>query len=152
MSQDTKYFDLHITGIGYLNRIREVTPQRTAPFLATDIAAIFGASDAVQKTYFDCRVFGGEAKKVIRGAWNCLKADPDAKVLMAFKLGDLHAEPFTYKQGNKAGETGISLKARLLRIEWVKVNGETVYTAPKRQDQEDAPGAATTNERAHNAA
>lgn len=28
---ETKYFDLHIDGIGYLNRAREVTPQRVEP-------------------------------------------------------------------------------------------------------------------------
>ena len=35
--------------------------------------------------------------------------------LIGFTLSDLYAEPFTYKNGDKAGETGVSLKARLLR-------------------------------------
>lgn len=29
---ETKYFDLHIQGIGYLNRVREVKPTRAEPF------------------------------------------------------------------------------------------------------------------------
>jgi len=128
---ETKYFDLHIQGIGYLNRVREVTPSRSDPFWATDIAAIFGSADNVQKTRFDCRVVGTEAQRVVAHAKK--HVDADKKVLVAFKLGDLYAEPFTYEKGPKAGTTGVSLKARLLRIDWVKVDGETVYTAPATQ-------------------
>ena len=127
MSQyETKYFDLHIQGIGYLNRVREVKPSRSEPFWATDIAAIFGSADNVQRTRFDCRVVGTEAKRVIAHAKK--HVDADRKVLVAFKLGDLYAETFTFEKGDKAGTTGISLKARLLRIDWVKVDGETVYS------------------------
>jgi hypothetical protein len=36
------------------------------------------------------------------------------------------AEAFTYKKGERAGETGISLKARLLRIGWAKIDGESL--------------------------
>ena len=48
----------------------------------------------------------------------------DRKVLVSFILSDLYPEVFTYKKGEKAGETGISLKARLLRIGWAKIDGE----------------------------
>ncbi|MGH7261726.1 MAG: DUF3577 domain-containing protein, partial [Nitrospiraceae bacterium] len=34
-----KYFDLHVTGIGYLNRAREVPVPRGQAFLAVDISA-----------------------------------------------------------------------------------------------------------------
>jgi len=46
------------------------------------------------------------------------------KVLIGFTLSDLYAEPFTFKNGDKAGEIGVSLKARLLRVSWAKVDGE----------------------------
>lgn len=125
---ETKYFDLHIQGIGYLNRIREVKPARAEPFWATDIAAIFGSADNVQRTRFDCRVVGAKAQRVIAHAKK--HVDGERKVLVAFKLGDLYPEPFTYEKGAKAGTTGVSLKARLLRIDWVRVDGRLVYTAP----------------------
>jgi len=35
-SNEKSYFDLHISGIGYLNRIREVKPKKGEPFLACD--------------------------------------------------------------------------------------------------------------------
>ena len=44
-NESPKYFDLHTTGIGYLNRIRAVTPQAGNPFLAVTIAALRGSVD-----------------------------------------------------------------------------------------------------------
>lgn len=117
-----KYFDLHITGLGYLNRIREVHPKRGQNFLAVEISALHGAAEAVKYTRFDCRVSGREAERLVRAAIKHLKAK--RKVLVGFKLGDLYPEL-------EAGQTGVSLKARLLQIGWVKVDGKTVYTAPK---------------------
>ena len=132
-----KYFDLHVTGLGYLNRAREVEVTQGRNFLAVDISALHGAADAVQYTRFDCRVSGSEAEKVIR---RCLpKIEADAKVLIGFRLSDVYPELFTYQSGEKEGQTGISLKARLLRVAWVKIDGEAVYTAPRPDDTSDAP-------------
>ena len=127
--KSSSYFDLHVTGLGYLNRVREVNPPRGKPFLAASIGALHGASDAVEKTWFDVRVSGQEAQKVVRD----LMPDAEAgkSVLVGFKLGDLSPETFVYEKGPKAGQTGVNLKARLLRIVWAKVDGKTVYTAPK---------------------
>jgi hypothetical protein len=124
-----KYFDLHINGIGYLSRAREVKPKRSTPFLAVDVTAIHGHADDVQRVRFDAKVAGSEAQKVIRDLMDTIN-DRDRKVLAAFKLGDLYLDQFTYEAGEKAGQTGISLKTRLLRLAWVKVDGEFVYRAP----------------------
>ena len=131
-SNETKqYFDLHTTGIGYLNRVREVNPKEGESFLAITIAALRGSVDNAQYTHFECRVSGKKAQEI------ALRLKPavegNQKVLIAFTLSDLFAESFTFKNGDKAGETGISLKARLLRIAWAKVDGQPFYTA-----QEDA--------------
>lgn len=122
-SQETKYFDLHATGIGYLNRVREVPVKRSQPFLAVDISALHGDSEDIQYTRFDCRVSGSDAKTIIEQLMPIIN-DDNNKVLIGFKLGDLYVDTFTYKSGDKAGQTGVSLKARLLRIDWVKVNGK----------------------------
>lgn len=121
--QETKYFDLHATGIGYLNRVREVPVKRSQPFLAVDISALHGDSEDIQYTRFDCRVSGSDAKTIIEQLMPVIN-DDNNKVLVGFKLGDLYVDTFTYKSGDKAGQTGVSLKARLLRIDWVKVNGK----------------------------
>jgi hypothetical protein len=121
--QETRYFDLHVTGIGYLNRVREVPVKRSQPFLAVDISALHGGSEDVQYTRFDCRVSGSDAKTIIESLMPAIDDDKN-KVLVGFKLGDLYVDTFTFKSGDKAGQTGVSLKARLLRIDWVKVNGK----------------------------
>jgi hypothetical protein len=125
---DKKYFDLHVTGIGYLGRAREVPVRRGEPFLALEINALHGAAEQVEYTRFDCRVTGGEAQALVRQFMPRIN-DRDAKFLVGFRLGDLYPDVFTYQAGEKAGQTGVSLKARLLKIQWIKVDGEWVYTA-----------------------
>ena len=116
-----KYFDLHTTGIGYLNRVREVAPREGSPFLSVTVAALRGNAEDVQYTYFECRVSGKQARQLVRSLQPAIEGE--LKVLAGFKLSDLYAQPFTYKNGDKAGETGVRLKARLLRLMWVKVDG-----------------------------
>ena len=110
-SEKPKYFDLDINGIGYLN-----------PFLSVTIAALRGPADNVQHTHFDCVVSGEEAKDLVRQLIPAVEAE--LKVLVGFHLSDLQAEIFTFKQGERAGTTGISLKSRLLRFQWIKVEGQ----------------------------
>jgi hypothetical protein len=125
---EQKYFDLHITGVGYLNRPREV-PLKRGTFLAVEIAALRGKADEVEYTRFDCRVSGTEAQDLIRK----YKADVEAekKVLVGFKIGDLYPTTFVYDKGQRQGQTGVSLKAHLLRITFIKVDGQLVYQAPR---------------------
>ena len=126
-NETTKYFDLHTNGIGYLNRIREVTPTEGTPFLSVTIAALRGSVDNVQYSHFECRVSGKQAQQIVHQLKPAVEGK--LKVLIGFTLSDLYAESFTFKNGDKAGETGISLKSRLLRIAWAKVDGQPFYTA-----------------------
>ena len=126
-NETMKYFDLHTQGLGYLNRIRDVTPKEGAPFLSVTLAALRGRVDNVQYTHFECRVSGKQAQDIVRKLKPAVEAN--LKVLIGFTLSDLYPEVFTFKNGDKAGETGISLKARLLRIAWAKVDGQPFYTA-----------------------
>ena len=63
------------------------------------------------------------------------------EVLMGFRLGDLWTDLFRYSRGEKAGETGVSLKARLLFVSWVKVDGKLVYQAHPKAESDDAVAA-----------
>jgi hypothetical protein len=126
-NETKQYFDLHTQGIGYLNRIREVTPKEGSPFLSVTIAALRGSVDNAQYTHFECHVSGKQAQQIVRQLKPAVEGS--LKVLIGFTLSDLFAESFTFKNGDKAGETGISLKARLLRIAWAKVDGQPFYTA-----------------------
>jgi len=126
-AEKPKYFDLDIHGIGYLNRVREVTPENGFPFLSVTIAALRGPVENVQHTHFECVVVGEEAKDLVRQLTPAVEAD--LKVLVGFHLSDLQAETFIFKNGNRAGTTGIGLKSRLLRFQWIKVEGQP-FPAP----------------------
>ena len=130
-SEKPKYFDLDIHGIGYLNRVREVTPENGSAFLSVTIAALRGPVGNVQHTHFDCVVSGEEAKDLVRQLMPAVEAD--MKVLVGFHLSDLQAEAFTFKQGERAGTTGVGLKSRLLRFQWIKVDGQP-FLAPVARD------------------
>jgi hypothetical protein len=134
-SHEKSYFDLHITGLGYLNRIREVKPKKGKPFLACDIAALHGSCDAPEYCRFDVCVPGREAQHLVRRCQQAVEAEK--KVLIGFRLGDLWTDVFTYSKGKRAGEQGVSLKAHLLFVPWIKVDGKTVYKADPRPDGAD---------------
>lgn len=132
-SNEAKYFDLHTTGIGYLNRIREVKPRgKGKPFMAVTVAALRGSTDSAEYTYVDCNVVGEEAEKLVR---RCLPAvDADKKVLVSFRIGDIWPDLFTYEKGEKKGQSGVSLKGRLLFINWIKVDGVLVYESKPKEN------------------
>ena len=130
-SSDVKYFDLHTTGIGYLSRVREVIPQDGKPFWSVTVAALRGSVDDAQYTHFECGVSGKQAQEVVRRLQPAVEGK--LKVLIGFTLSDLNAETFSFKRGERAGTTGINMKARLLRIAWAKVDGQPFYSEdPKR--------------------
>jgi len=122
---ETKFFDLHTSGIGYLNRLRTVNPTNGRPYQAVTIAALRGNADNVQYTYFDCIVVEEEAKNVLL---NFVDTDEkEAKYLIGFNIGDIYPETFTYSSGIKQGQTGISLKGRLIKIKWLRKNNALIY-------------------------
>ncbi|MCP3885586.1 MAG: DUF3577 domain-containing protein, partial [Propionibacteriaceae bacterium] len=89
-NETKQYFDLHTTGIGYLNRIREVTPKEGSPFLSITIAALRGSVDNAQYTHFECRVSGKQAQEIVRQVKPAVEGN--LKVLIGFTLSDLFAE------------------------------------------------------------
>ncbi|WP_029134151.1 DUF3577 domain-containing protein [Sedimenticola selenatireducens] len=124
-NESNKYFDLHTSGIGYLNRVREVKPEKGTPFLSVTITALHGSVDDVHYAHFECPVSGKKAQQVVSQLKPAVEGK--LKVLVGFTLSDLSAESFTHKHGDKAGQTGVSLKARLLRIWWAKVDGQPFF-------------------------
>ncbi len=134
MASQQNHFDLHVYGIGYINCIREVPVKQGENFWACSLSAIHGDKNDIHYTNFDICVSGVEALLCIKKLQ--ISDNGKKKILIGFKLGDLHTDIFTYAQGQKKGETGVSLKARLLLISWVKVDGKTVYKAPTSDKQQ----------------
>jgi hypothetical protein len=122
-AERNSFFDLHVQGVGYLNRIRDVKVKK-GQFLACSISAVRGDVSDVDYTKFDVRVTGSEAKEIVKR----LKAEVDAKkaVIVGFKLGDIYPEKFVYENGDRKGEVGVVIKGRLLKVRFAKVDGVIV--------------------------
>ena len=123
-TSQSSYFNLHVEGVGYLNRVRTVTPKKGQEFLACTVSAMRGSTDDIGYTRFDCRVSGADAKKIVKQ----LESDVTAEktVLIGFKIADIYPELFTFEKGEKKGQPGVSIKGRLLRVKFAKVNGESI--------------------------
>ena len=134
---ESSYFDLHVEGVGYLNRVRTVKPKskkKGQEFLACTVSAMRGSTDDVGYTKFDCRVSGSDAQKVVRQ----LEADVTAqkKVIIGFRIADIYPELFTFENGERQGQAGVSIKGRLLRVKFAKVDGESIALAQSSSDSE----------------
>lgn len=127
----SSYFNLHIDGLGYLSNIREIT-SANGLFLSCTINALHGSTEKPEYTRFDVTVSGKQASSLIR---RCQKAvDEEKKVLIGFKLSNLTADVFTLTKGAHAGESRASLRARLIKISFIKVGQNMVYKAEKPAD------------------
>lgn len=153
------FFNLHVSGIGYLNRVRWVDlnrgrgGRRTEPFLCCGVNALHGSTNDPNRTSFDFKVSGEENIELINSLAEAV--DNRQKVLITFKAGDIY--PHMYErnardeQGRDTGhkEVAAIIKGRLIRINTVKVNGELVY---KRLDSESEEGGQPVDEAIESAA
>ncbi len=119
-SNEKSYFDLHTSGIGYLQRIREVPVRggrRAQPFLACTVAAMFGSAKDPSYRYFDVKVSGSEAKKLVQRYIGI--EDQRQRPLIRFRIGDLWGDAYIRPKGQRKGEAAANLKGRLLKAELV---------------------------------
>ena len=121
---NSSFFNLHVEGVGDLNRVRTVKPKKGQEFLACTVSAMRGSTADLSYTKFDCRVSGAEARKIVK----LLEPDVAAEktVIIGFKIADIYPELFTFEKGDRKGQPGVSIKGRLLRVKFAKVNGEAV--------------------------
>ncbi|EFE1470645.1 DUF3577 domain-containing protein [Escherichia coli] len=124
----TEYFNLTLKGLGYLSNIRQVNHQN-GTFLSCVVNALSGLTDSPSYVRFDVTVAGKEATSLIA---RCQKAvDEDRKVLIGFTMSNPSTDIFTLNRGEHAGEQRVSLKARLIKVEWIKIGQDMVYKTEK---------------------
>lgn len=122
---DIGQYELITRGIGYLNRIKEVTPRDGDPFLSCSIAALSGPIDDPDYRYVETIVTDANARHLVR---RCVQAvEAEKKVLIAFRLSDMQADPYIRTKGEKAGEAAATLESKLIHVGLIKVDGERVY-------------------------
>lgn len=139
-SNQSSFFNLHVEGVGYLNRVRTVKPKKGQEFLACTVSAMRGSTDDIAYTKFDCRVSGAEAHKIVKRLEPEVAAEKS--VIIGFKIADIYPEMFTFEKGDKKGQTGVSIKGRLLRIKFAKVNGEAIdLPQPARSSEPESVAA-----------
>jgi hypothetical protein len=138
-SSQPSYFNLHVEGVGYLNRVRTIKPKKGQEFLACTVAALRGSDSDVSYTKFDCRVSGADAQAIVKRLEDDVAAEK--AVLIGFRIADIYPELFTFEKGDRKGQPGVSIKGRLLRIKFVKVNGKSIdVPQPASADEaEDVP-------------
>jgi Protein of unknown function (DUF3577) len=123
-NKSSNYINLHISGIGYLGRVREVEVRKGKPFVACSIRAMFGekgVKDGIQYTPFDAKAVSAQAEEVLRD-FMADANNKDKRVTVQFKIGDPEINSFQYGTGVKQGQAGVVMKGRLLKIQrvWVK--------------------------------
>lgn len=139
-SNETSYFDLHVEGVGYLNRVRIVRPKKGQEFLACTISALRGPVGEVEYTKFDCRVSGVEARRIVRQLEPEVAAEKS--VIIGFRLSDIYPEAFTFEKGERKGQQGLSIKGRLLKVGFAKVEGQSIPLSDPAESAEPAGASA----------
>lgn len=151
-ASEVTYFDFISTGIGYLNRVREVTPKhgrRGDTYTACTINVIVGPSDAVEYREFDMRVVGSQAFEALNIIDQARQGDND-KIIVTFRAGDARPEDYTFqRKDSRSGEVEpvrrFKLKGRLLQIMSAKINGVPLelpqVERPVSDSTESTPGA-----------
>lgn len=136
MSQSTQtqntYFNLTADGIGFLNRPRTVNTKKSSYYACTIQAS---RGDANDKTRFDLRVVGGEAKTLFAQLLEDFPALTSSNfrdhptVVVGFRAGDIVATTFetTNRETGEKVQTP-TIDGRLLKFKFIKVNGELWYT------------------------
>ncbi len=95
------------------------------------INALSGPTGNPAYVRFDATVAG---KKTTHLTSLCQKAvDEDQKVLLGFTLSNLTSDIFTLNKGDHAGEQRVSLKARLIKVDWIKIGQAMVYKVEKTE-------------------
>ncbi|VEA48535.1 Periplasmic protein TonB [Salmonella enterica subsp. arizonae] len=105
---ERKYFDLHTRGIGYVNRLRTVTPKRGNPFTAYTIAALRGTTDEPEYTYIDVRVYNEKAVELLESCQDAL--GKKQRVLIGFNIGDIYPSVLPMRKGIKKVSSAVALK------------------------------------------
>jgi hypothetical protein len=134
----SSFFDFIANGVGYFYpRFVNVNKGgRKTSFWAARISVLKGPKGNPSFETIDAKVTDqADLIKLIQDLMPHAKAKRN--VLVGFSIGDLWANPYPRKiideHGNDTGETepAAIIKARLIKIDWAKVDGEMVYRRPR---------------------
>ena len=146
MSNDTKYYDITIRGVGNLYRPRIVKPKEgnNNEYKAIDINMLNGHEDNVKYVRFSTKIVGNHAKEVLTRHWDRLvKADRDGQEILAQAV-ITDPRPASYQ--TKQGEVRHYIQGRLVWLSFIRIDGEEIYKAPPREANGASSQTSSTNE------
>ncbi len=123
-STQVKFFDFVTTGVGYINDLRVISKQGG---LACKITALVGDANAEPQDkyrFLQLNVTG----KLANAQMAVVKKAMDAgkRIFVSFSVGELRPHEFTYEKGEKAGQKGLSLKGRLIKLNYAKADKDVI--------------------------
>lgn len=137
-THEPKIYNLHTTGMGFINRLRRVDVKKGPSYYAVSIGALYGVVDdatgRAESSLYDLRVVTSraiDATETLKTAF-----EEGKKIFIEFKAGDTHAEAFQYKSGVKAGTWGACIKGTLLDIRRAWVEGKLIIDTVEKPDNE----------------
>jgi len=124
-NEEVKFFDITTHASGYPRRAREIPVQKGSAYNRVDMGARFGRAGDLGYVNYDLKVSGQSVTEDYEKVTAAINSD-DHEVVWCVTIGDAYPKPFTYKNGAKKGETGVTMMGRLLKIIWCSVDGELV--------------------------
>ena len=97
-----------------------------------------GDGEAPEYTRFDLIIRGGKAQQRVMSLRDAVERQQ--KVIVAFKLGDIYPDLFTYESGERKGQPGVAIKGRLLQINATTIDGIRVDWADAGMPDETPDG------------
>lgn len=125
---DRRDIELRITGVGCISKMTQLDSATGIPLVGCEILAFGHGSPRT----FEVTAIGELAQTLIRECSHTLNSG--SSVYVRFVFDDVWTNVFTPRAGRSAGRAVACLKARLVAVEWIKVDGKTVY----QQQGEDA--------------
>ena len=141
---ETQYINFHAEGICYVNRFRTNEAQNGDTWCSVTLGFLHGAVGGPKNkkprvTYIDCNVRNTEICEILQK----YEADilGNSKVTAIARVSDIYdSEPFEATIKNKDGSTKkkmvSAIKARLIGMKQLKINGEVVFSKLENSDSE----------------
>lgn len=123
-----RYFNAHTEAFGYINGIREVSPQNGqdfAPFWVTTFCMLEGDPQNPVKKYINMTIVNLKLVDVLLEFEQELNSD--VSVFANARIASLSAEPFVYGDNSKhVGQLGINWSGKMINLLYLKVGDQVI--------------------------
>ena len=143
-TKSSEYFNLHFNGVGYVHDIKRIK-NSNGDFGVAKVSVAQGHKDKVQYLNMDCIVATDKATDVLR---EIKKDHPElTKVFCRFEMSGLDLSTFDYSEtSQRAGETVVNVKSRLMGVKLPSVDGVKVATPEAKAPASESAGTDTADE------